>query len=184
MKTKTVKALVAVAIAIILGACNLIAPSEDGNLSEDRMVMTLFLASQGGSPPNVSSQSTVTETGATTLTWSTSLACGSRPSNCYAGYAGGMYGPSLHPTVAMPKDGTMKNFYVSITSNSLNGSSVLYLIKNGVETTIASIPAGSTTTVSNTVDTVTYVAGDKISWRLDLSASSSGSAVIRVANVH
>ncbi len=67
------------------------------------------------------------------------------------------------------------NSVIACSANSLDGPTVLTLRKNGVDTAITmTIPAGSTTLVEDTAHSATFAADDLISWKYDLSGSSSG----------
>ena len=76
----------------------------------------------------------------------------------------------------VPKGGTVKNLYVLVTANTLNGNFVVTLRKNGVDTALATTLASGATTGNDTVNTFTVVAGDRISARGVTTAASSGSA--------
>ena len=75
--------------------------------------------------------------------------------------------------VVVPFACTAKNLYAFADTNGHNGTNVLTVMKNGVATAITvTIAAGSTAVVSDTVNTVSFAAGDKITMRHVENASS------------
>lgn len=86
-------------------------------------------------------------------------------------------------TMIIPFNCVLSNMYVMHynTTQPATGSQVFTVRKNGVDTTLAiTIPAGSvptTTPYSNTANTVSFSAGDKLSIRRTNNASGIGGAV-------
>lgn len=75
----------------------------------------------------------------------------------------------------IPISGTLRNFYIDPFINSLNGSTVFTLMKNGSATTLtATIAAGVTTITGDTTHTVSISAGDRISLKCNTTGSASG----------
>ena len=74
----------------------------------------------------------------------------------------------------MPVAGTIKFLYAKVSGNSLNGSTVITLRKNATDTALTvTIPAGSTSTVSDLTHAVDFIAGDLLAWSV-ITAGSSG----------
>lgn len=76
-----------------------------------------------------------------------------------------------------PVGGTIYNFYTKVNQNSADFSTTLTIRKNSSATSLTTIiPAGSTAVVSDTTNTVTFVAGDVLSLSVVGGAGSSGGA--------
>lgn len=74
-----------------------------------------------------------------------------------------------------PVAGTVGSFYVKAGTNTLNGSTVFTVRKNGADQTVtATITAGSTAVFSDTTHTFTVAAGDQLEVKVDGTASGSG----------
>lgn len=76
----------------------------------------------------------------------------------------------------IPFTGVIRNLYVSFPSNTLNGSVVFTIMKNGVATAVTCTrTSGSSATVSDTSNSASVTAGDRLTLR-GVAAGSSGSA--------
>jgi hypothetical protein len=74
----------------------------------------------------------------------------------------------------IPISGVVKNLHVLPTTNSLNGSTVFTLMKNGVAQSVTvTITAGSTTAATDTSNSFTVAVGDRITLR-SVAGGSSG----------
>lgn len=74
-----------------------------------------------------------------------------------------------------PVGGTIYNLYTKANQNTANFSTTLTIRKNSSATSLTTtIPAGSTAVVSDTTNTVTFVAGDVLSLSVVGGAGSSG----------
>ncbi len=80
--------------------------------------------------------------------------------------------------IVAPRAGTLRDFFVNVGINSLNGNMVLTVRINGVDTSIT-VTFGSTETgeQSDTTNTATVAAGDLLSIEVDTTAASAGSAL-------
>lgn len=75
-----------------------------------------------------------------------------------------------------PVSGTVRDFYVKAGANSLNGSTVFTVRKNGSDQALTvTVTAGSVAVFSDTVNTFAVAAGDQLEIKADGTASSSGS---------
>lgn len=74
----------------------------------------------------------------------------------------------------IPFSGTLKNLYVRITANTLDSGSVTYTVmKNGASTSITcTTPSGGVGILSDTTNTVSVTAGDRISIKIVCTGAS------------
>jgi hypothetical protein len=74
----------------------------------------------------------------------------------------------------IPLTGTLLNLYINVTANSLNSGTVVFTImKNGSATSVTkTVNAGVTGIVSDTTNTASITAGDRITLRIVTSGSS------------
>ncbi len=73
---------------------------------------------------------------------------------------------------------TAKNVYVNILQNSVDGTSIYKLRKNGADSTLSvSIPAGTTGQFEDLVHTEDYIATDLVNWLVQ-SGGSSGTIIL------
>jgi hypothetical protein len=76
----------------------------------------------------------------------------------------------------MPNAGTISNLYVSASPAPGTGQSwTIWLEKNGANTALTCGISNTSTTCSDTVDNVTYAAGDIMALKINGSASPSSS---------
>jgi len=105
------------------------------------------------------------------------LAVGSNTTE-YMHFSGKSELPTSDATVVMlaPFAGNVKSLYAKAQGgNSLNGATVVTLRKNSADTALTvTITAGSTAVFSDTTNSVSFVAGDLLNWKIDTTASSSG----------
>ena len=81
----------------------------------------------------------------------------------------------------LPRDGTVQNMRILVTSNSYNGPTTVTLLVNGVATSLsATIPAGSTADI-DVVGPVAVLDGQRVSVRADTPTVSSGSIALSVS---
>ena len=81
----------------------------------------------------------------------------------------------------LPRDGTVQNMRILVTSNSYNGSTTVTLLVNGVATALsATIPAGSTADI-DVVGPVAVLDGQRVSVRADTPTVSSGFIALSVS---
>jgi len=79
--------------------------------------------------------------------------------------------------IVVPVSGVLKNFYVDVITNSLDGTMSFTIRKNGVNTDLEVTYSSSETGVkSDTSNTVSVSAGDVLSIRINTGGSTSGSA--------
>jgi hypothetical protein len=80
--------------------------------------------------------------------------------------------------ITVPYAGTLRNFYVNIpgSSNSLNGNTIVTIVKNGTTTTGLTVTYGASATgnQSDTSNTHLLAAGDTLQVQIDTTASGSG----------
>jgi hypothetical protein len=81
----------------------------------------------------------------------------------------------------LPRDGTVQNMRILVTSNSYNGPTTVTLLVNGVATSLsAAIPAGSTANI-DVVGPVAVLDGQRVSVRADTPTVSSGFIALSVS---
>lgn len=78
----------------------------------------------------------------------------------------------------MAASGTVNNLYINLKTNTYNGNSVYTLMKNGVATTVTLTLAATVLTGSDTTNSFTFVAGDKLALRGVSTAATTGSLTI------
>ena len=81
----------------------------------------------------------------------------------------------------LPRDGTVQNMRILVTSNSYNGPTTVTLLVNGVATSLsATIPAGSTADI-DVVGPVAVLDGQRVSVSADTPTVSSGFIALSVS---
>lgn len=75
--------------------------------------------------------------------------------------------------IPMPRDGVVKSIRLTPAFNPVTAACTLTLRKNGVDTTaVMTVPASSTTVVT-TANTVTFSAGDALTWKMNCGAQQN-----------
>lgn len=75
--------------------------------------------------------------------------------------------------IPMPRDGVVKNVRLTPSYNPVTATCALTLRKNATDTALTlSVPASSTTVVT-TATTVSFVAGDSLSWKMSCGAQQN-----------
>lgn len=77
----------------------------------------------------------------------------------------------------MSRGGTASRLRVRVVSSSVNGSVVVTLIKNGSATSLSVTISANTSseTAEDTTSSVSFSAGDELSWRIEIPTSSPAS---------
>lgn len=95
------------------------------------------------------------------------------------GYAA-IFGVVVHPTETfrqyrMPRAATIRKLWLYVSSNTINGNSVVTIRKNGVATSITvTIGVGLTGEFSDLVHSVDFAEGDKLSFELTIGGDAGG----------
>ena len=83
--------------------------------------------------------------------------------------------------VVMTRTGTLKNLYFSANASALEAGSTNYIVvtKNGTETSLVITWNDSSTSGTNTTNTVSVVAGDRVSVKMVLSSTGGNDQITR-----
>lgn len=76
--------------------------------------------------------------------------------------------------IVMSRGSIIKGLRVKCTDNTLNGSTVITVMKNGVAELLSVTLASGITTGADSLHTITLVIGDTISMKVDITASTTG----------
>lgn len=105
--------------------------------------------------------------------------CDSWPDNLadqYVGNQGWLNTSGTRSEVAqkMSRGGTVSKLRVRVVSSSVNGNVTVALMKGGTATLLAVVISANTSSqiVENTLSSVSYSAGDELSWRISLPTST------------
>lgn len=75
--------------------------------------------------------------------------------------------------IPMPRDGVVKNVRLTPNSNLVTAACTLTLRKNAADTAIALTVPASSTAIVTTATTVSFVAGDVLSWKMNCGAQQN-----------
>ncbi len=161
---KKILLLILVSTVLFLG-CDLISDGGEGadvdstNYYTKAEVDTIFAGVQGGA-------------GKSMLIYRGSLSPGE---NTFGSLAGDDGLNEATRVITMPEDGTLKNLTLTVSENSLNGSSTIFIRINGADIFSVNIPAGYNGSILDTQNT-SFNKGDLVCIRQVATESSSGYA--------
>ena len=179
---------------------NIIIGRNDGEAGESGTIRignesiqtSAYMAGVYGVTPTGGTNQTVTVNSATGQLGSTAGAPGSSPSivgfnttadptnvtRFYPLFATGSTSLGGNAYTSMPFAGTLSNLYANVGTNSIGANFNIVVYKNGAPTALlVTIPASTTGVFSDTVDTVTFIAGDTIQFQTTVTGSFSTWAV-------
>jgi hypothetical protein len=85
------------------------------------------------------------------------------------------------PEYRLPRDGTVQNMRILVTSNTYNAPTTVTLFVNGAATALSATIPGSSTADIDVVGTVPVLDGQRVSVMADASTVSSGSIALSVS---
>jgi len=74
----------------------------------------------------------------------------------------------------IPTPGTISNLYVALNGTTGTGTYVVTLMKNGSTTLLVATVLAGASTANNTINSISVVAGDVVSWQIVTSATATG----------